>query len=289
MVELLVMLAILALLAALSFPAVQWAREASRRAACSGNLRQQLMALDQYHVDHGSYPYGASAGWGFDWRTHLLPFMEQPALAADVPWGDSGSWAGKGRRSANLIVLARTSLALMRCPSQQKGVWEVRSINGIAGRAISSFSGNAGSNVTVDTINDARSDMRFGNGPLRVVEMLRGGMNPVRREQILDGLGNTVLIAEVRHRIDDVCGVCDRFSLYHPDFDSGGGTDFSESLGSTRYAINDDGSENRRELSFGSFHPGGCSVGYADGSCRFVADGIDLKVWRSHGSMHSGD
>lgn len=55
LIELLVVIAIIAALAALLLPALQRARESSRRAYCSNNLRQLYLANTLYANDHGRY------------------------------------------------------------------------------------------------------------------------------------------------------------------------------------------------------------------------------------------
>lgn len=56
LVELLVVLAIVAILAAFLFPVFGPAREKGRQAACAANLRQFGMALAMYHDTYGDYP-----------------------------------------------------------------------------------------------------------------------------------------------------------------------------------------------------------------------------------------
>jgi type II secretory pathway pseudopilin PulG len=89
LVELLVIMAIVAVLAALLLPAVQMAREASRRATCNSHLRQIGAALQNYHQTHGKLPFGigsdddgAVASLGtlnarrYSAQSQILPFLE---------------------------------------------------------------------------------------------------------------------------------------------------------------------------------------------------------------------
>src|SRR5262245_25761230 len=63
-VEILVVIAIVSILAALLLPAVQSARESARRSQCQNNIKQIALALLTFHDECNEFPYG---GWGHTW------------------------------------------------------------------------------------------------------------------------------------------------------------------------------------------------------------------------------
>lgn len=86
LVELLVVMAILAVLMALLLPAVQKVREAAHRSQCLNNAKQIGLALLQYHDTAGHFPQGycGYSPYGFpdddknqSWATLILPYIEQ--------------------------------------------------------------------------------------------------------------------------------------------------------------------------------------------------------------------
>jgi prepilin-type N-terminal cleavage/methylation domain-containing protein len=87
LVELLVVIAIIGVLVALLLPAVQAAREAARRAQCSSNLNQLIIAVHNYEMAHGVYPPGtidakgpilnARVGYHHSWTIQILPYLEE--------------------------------------------------------------------------------------------------------------------------------------------------------------------------------------------------------------------
>ncbi len=134
LVELLVVIAIIGILVSLLLPAIQSAREAARRSACTNNLKQITLALLNYEQTQGEFPRGAYTAEsgrdvedGLGWATKILPQLEEQAvydklIQNNVPGYQGNPWKpGIFRASfaAKLAPLAGgdTELAVFRCPS----------------------------------------------------------------------------------------------------------------------------------------------------------------------------
>lgn len=115
LVELLVVIAIIGVLIGLLLPAVQSAREAARRSACSNNVKQLGLALNNYHDTNRRFPPAQSDKavplLRATWFLYTLPFLELGTIHDAIDW-------------KRLLVFARTSrsvietpISAIRCPS----------------------------------------------------------------------------------------------------------------------------------------------------------------------------
>jgi prepilin-type N-terminal cleavage/methylation domain-containing protein/prepilin-type processing-associated H-X9-DG protein len=111
LVELLVVIAIIAVLIGLLLPAVQSAREAARRSACSNKLRQLALACLTHESARSFYPpqrggtSGPSSNVAADQQGNagrlsafvfILPYMEENAMYDRIMAGGPGSMSGGG-------------------------------------------------------------------------------------------------------------------------------------------------------------------------------------------------
>jgi prepilin-type N-terminal cleavage/methylation domain-containing protein/prepilin-type processing-associated H-X9-DG protein len=142
LVELLVVIAIIGVLVALLLPAVQSAREASRRIKCSNHLKQLGLALMNYEDTYRVLPsrrYGTTGNNGGtsvaanpNGTSHatnkghnsgritpfvaMLPYMEQKAMFDLIQAGDSGNAPG-GPRGDQSWAAWNNAPAILKCPS----------------------------------------------------------------------------------------------------------------------------------------------------------------------------
>ncbi len=172
LVELLVVIAIIGILVALLLPAVQAAREASRRTKCANNLKQIGLAFQNYHDRNQQLPTGGDTGpdpnvccsatdvGNYCWNFHIFPYMEQNQ-AYDM-----------GKVYANRNQLRRHMVAGYYCPSR-------RHVQLFRNVAKCDYAGNGGTNVR--------------NGVT-----IRSREFPITLASIADGTSNTMLVGEAR-------------------------------------------------------------------------------------------
>jgi prepilin-type N-terminal cleavage/methylation domain-containing protein/prepilin-type processing-associated H-X9-DG protein len=134
LVELLVVIAIIGVLVALLLPAVQTARESSRRTACTNNLKQIAMAAHTFHDIHNRLPPGhlgltphttdtaiTSDSNRNQWvgvLAYLLPYYEQSAasnlITTNMSVEDRVRYWGN---DSSTVASARTPIKSLVCPA----------------------------------------------------------------------------------------------------------------------------------------------------------------------------
>ncbi len=114
LVEVLVVLAIVGMAAAVLLPAVQAAREASRRAQCASRLRQVGLALAQYESLRGVFPAAFTRRPNHNVLTFLLPHLEQQAVYDRFDL--ASDWSAAANRAAREV-----DLAVFVCPTAPGG------------------------------------------------------------------------------------------------------------------------------------------------------------------------
>lgn len=120
LVELLVVIAIIGILVALLLPAIQSAREGARRAECTNQLRQLILAVHDFEAAHEFYPAGTvnpqgpiqnlPNGQHISWIARVLPYLEERALYESLDLSLS-AYHYKNDRAR------QTTLRLLLCPS----------------------------------------------------------------------------------------------------------------------------------------------------------------------------
>ncbi len=148
LVEMLVVIAIIAVLIGLLLPAVQRVRDAANRMRCANHLHQIGLALHNYHGVHNYFPPGVSYRGGTDpdpymsWNTRLLPFVEQDnlwrqalqAFAEDKVFTDNPPHVGLA-----------TVMDIYTCPTDPRTL-EARLARGLYKVAFTAYLGVSGSN-----------------------------------------------------------------------------------------------------------------------------------------------
>ena len=193
LVELLVVIAIIGLLVALLLPAVNSAREASRRIKCINNQRQMALALLNFESGMGALPVAGltferddfyqAGGKQIGWIVILLPYLEEQALFDQFDFELTAYEQELDPQAANLGL---------KCPSDRPGAANYEHPVWARGKSFSK--GNYVAYISPQHVSDAQQLPGalggFEPGPTEV----RG--QPLRR--VVDGTSCTLAITEVR-------------------------------------------------------------------------------------------
>jgi prepilin-type N-terminal cleavage/methylation domain-containing protein len=320
LVELLVVIAIIGILIALLLPAVQAARESSRRSQCVNNLKQLGIGLQNFEGSHKSFPTGTtSQSYPADptipanfyrWSTfaHLTPYLEQTTvynkLDLTVPlYG--GPNQGFAVMPANQFAV-QIIVPLFLCPSdQQKPVTNyLGTIFAPCNYAANLGTGlNGGTEYSTDGIFYMNSSTRFADlldGASNTASMSESilGMppdtgKPIDPQTVYAYIGASPItdancLAATQYNVSDPRGFSwadgeTRCGLYNHYF-----TPNSKRLDCMGYdpntAYTDTGWRTAR-----SWHPGIINLLLADGSVRNLSESIDASIWLALSTRRGGE
>lgn len=316
LVELLVVVAIIGVLVALLLPAVQAAREASRRSRCQSRMRNlTLAALNfesarQYFAPaaqdrHGDPP----ANFKPLLATHngislLLPYFEQGNRFAlidfDWDWDDT-------RHSKNEQHTKQDLDGILICPSTPVGVLGRNATDYIAANRVDVEGGKSLAKLVSRRLVDGKnglpeSDRAWDNvlqyDFLSLTKPQQTDRRRTRAAEVADGLSNTWMYFESAGK-PYMFGWYQKSSAPRPEFYSGEenrqiNSRFRWASPRTWMTINNFCGEsqiincNNVSQPYG-FHPGGINISSADGSVDFYDEGMDPNVVVARVTMAGGE
>ena len=217
LVELLVVIAIIGVMVGLLLPAVQAARESSRRSACSNNLKQIGLAMLNYHDARKAFPSGimfssgltaamiADGGMGDfrfqggapSWGAMILPYIEQADVYNNLTFTQS-TWSRNSNSASTFqtttIVTSATAasarpLAIYSCPSDQ-----LKQTNLGGNMGPSNYAGNYG--VPPAGTWNGVGGQRTGQPLPNTSGVLYHG-STITTKDITDGTSKTFLVGEI--------------------------------------------------------------------------------------------
>ncbi|MBX3443979.1 MAG: DUF1559 domain-containing protein [Planctomyces sp.] len=263
LLELLTVIAVLSLLLALLLPAVQNAREASRRARCQNNLRQFGLALQNYESAHRTFPPGAVPG-GWSWAALILPQLDQTPLYSAIRFENnidsaSGHY-GCGPEYFRLQAELPSGMNVpetFHCPSNPDSHSVYMPYIGV--------SGNWGPVGPPPSFGPGTAIPVFGNGMLYLCSR-------VRPRDVTDGMSTTLLLGETGDNSSALCGSS-----------SGHRSAWKALVGNLAIPLDGD------TYCYWSYHPGGAQFAFADGHVRFLSYSLDKSIQWALASRDGGE
>lgn len=287
LIELLVVIGIVGLLVGLLLPAVQAAREASRRTACLNNLKQIGLAIHAYHDAEGAFPVGdvlaSDPRLAFPGQPCAGVYNDRSFLVAILPQMDQAPLYHSMNHWVSVFgpentTAAATSVGAYACPSdgaagRPRPAWtNDRDLVGwIEGRMTvpTSYVGSFGSLIVRTRPAPYAPNCSVDPRALPQANGVLTGISPVRLSSVTDGLGATMLVSERS---------MSRIAAENDQAFRGFGDWYSGAVGDTLFSAFSPPNPRQPTLTVGaatSLHRGGVHVAFCDGSVRFIKDSID--------------
>ena len=295
LIELLVAIAIIVALAALLLPAVQQAREASRRSSCINNLKQLSLACLNYESTHRTLPSGYVVGTGGISNLTIAAPLAVPAAAGQSnlvfnEWYLSDDWSwhalivaqigqsnlGVDTKSSkgetwNLDALA-TPVPTFVCPSMASAgsrVFATLTPTTQAEFNISNYRCVSGTNLPAGTPlgSLAENGVMYHNSVIAMRDVRDGESSTAMLIESTLGLWGDGNSAGTRAPDDNSDGVCDwGFDGLSPSSSASTFNSFHTVTGT------------QLEMSAGSWHADTVNCALVDGSCRSLSKAISFSI-----------
>ena len=296
LVELLVVVAIIGMLIALLLPAVQLARDASRRASCSNNFRQIGTATHNYLDIHSAFPPGGvsedpccKSPSFTTWTIQILPFLDQMSVYERYSQGEANeSRANRFVRESFIPAYScpsDISRKKLERPDSGPGrdlFYMPGSYRGVGGRG----DGRSFWDNTSNADHSKRVNRHLPHQWRGVFHVLDGKLSGETSGSVTDGLSNTLMVGEYCTRPSATSKLRRRtFWAY-----TYGSYNRSEVIPQSRTLLADSdrcnaiggiGKEAPCWRAWGSFHPGVVGFLLCDGSIRHVPLTVDMQCLAS--------
>ena len=304
LVELLVVITIIGILIAILLPAVQAAREASRRAQCANNLKQLGLATHSYVDSYKSLPPGGMNAWRQTWYFALLPRLDQVPLYEK--WDPRNCY----HLGPNPPV-SQVRIQPIACPSDENAL-----MNAYMRGNYACCAGNVGVGGTTSTTLAYLGSRTLGsttinNGGQAFVIALEGtsatSFQYKTIESVTDGTSNTLAFGEclqgtwdltVTTRQDIRGGVYHAafcwFTTWFPPNNLASPDVTPDSINccvstTTAPCVSATVAGGPTAMAARSKHPGGVNVCMLDGSTHFVGNVIDWTIWQALGTTQGAE
>lgn len=306
LVELLVVIAIIGVLVALLLPAVQSAREASRRMQCTNHTKQWVLAIHMYNDTNGVLPYGpreVPSTRRHSWVPQLWPYVEQGGLFSQYDFNvgfylPPNTIGGGNAATANLNGPTGQRVKIYYCPSDRFNAVQT-SVDDPYYRAKGNYQLSWGHLQIPDPVYN-RSNPSPSWAPFGYMDYASHSLpRQSRLAEITDGTSNTMLLSESLttrdgdrdHRGDMLNDgeVCAYFmTILSPNSNSPDVMLPNFCVSRPEVKMPCTTGANRYKAAR-SRHPNGVNVGMGDGAVRFVTNNLSLTTWRALGSMNGGE